>query len=132
MKDIQSIILKNYKDLSNRKTLDKYTHHFKKNNHACGDNIEFYLKIKDEIIKEISFIGEGCSLSISATNILIEILKYKKLTEARNIIKNLENFFLNKENLNENVDSFKIFNDYKDFPIRLKCILLPIKALNFL
>jgi len=44
--------------------------------------------VKVFIIKDISFEGEACVISISSTNILINLIKGKSIDEAINIITN--------------------------------------------
>ena len=42
--------------------------------------IELFANIKDKIISEISFQGDGCAISIASASILTQILKGKNLT----------------------------------------------------
>ncbi len=49
---------------------------------ACGDMITFYIKVEDEIIKDISFESYGCAANIGTASYLTEIVKGKNLKEA--------------------------------------------------
>lgn len=51
------------------------------NNESCIDNIDMYLKIEDNIIKEVYFDGEACAISTSATSVMIKLLENKSLDE---------------------------------------------------
>jgi nitrogen fixation NifU-like protein len=51
----------------------------------CGDTVEIYLKIKDNVIKDAKFVTTGCSASFAAGSALTEILKGKTLEEAGKI-----------------------------------------------
>jgi nitrogen fixation NifU-like protein len=51
----------------------------------CGDTVEIYLKIKDEVIDNASFVTTGCSASFVSGSALTELLKGKTLKEAREI-----------------------------------------------
>lgn len=53
---------------------------------TCGDTLNIDLEIKNKIIQKISFNGQGCAIFISATDILISLLKNKNINEAKNII----------------------------------------------
>ncbi len=55
------------------------THKKKLQNLSCGDEIEVFLLVENNIINKISFIGEGCSISIASASLLTEELKGKSL-----------------------------------------------------
>ena len=42
-------------------------------NQSCIDNLDIYLKIKNNIIEDIAFEGEACAISISSTSIMMKI-----------------------------------------------------------
>ena len=47
-------------------------------NASCIDNLNIYVDIKNDIIKDIYFNGEACAISTSSTSILIKNLIGKK------------------------------------------------------
>ena len=80
----RSIILDNYQSPNNKHTSDDSYFKINTRNVSCIDNLDIYLKIEDNIIKDISFEGEACVISISSTNILTNLLigKTKEEVEA--------------------------------------------------
>ena len=54
-------------------------------NPMCGDIMHIYLKIKDNIIKDIKFQTYGCAVAIASTSVLTELVKGKSLAEAKKI-----------------------------------------------
>ncbi len=54
-------------------------------NPMCGDIMHIYLKIKDNIIKDIKFKTYGCAVAIASTSVLTELVKGKSLKEAEKI-----------------------------------------------
>jgi len=87
----RQIILDNYQNSKNRKTIND-SKYIKVNsrNMSCIDNIDLYLYIEDNIVKDIAFEGEACVIAISSTSILTELLKNKTLSEALEILDNYE------------------------------------------
>jgi nitrogen fixation NifU-like protein len=78
MNPFQEQILDHYKNPRNfGKPTWSPTHTKKIQNLSCGDSIEIFLLIEEEIIKDVAFIGEGCSIAIAATSLLLEDLKGK-------------------------------------------------------
>ena len=50
-------------------------------NALCGDKIKIWLKIDNKIIIDAKFTGSGCALSVAATDILIDLIKGKKIKD---------------------------------------------------
>ena len=42
------------------------------NNVSCIDNIDLYVKIENDIIKDVRFTGEACAVAISSTSIMLK------------------------------------------------------------
>ena len=51
-------------------------------NPVCGDVMELYLKIKDNIIVDVKFKTFGCGAAIASSSILTELIKGKSIDEA--------------------------------------------------
>lgn len=54
-------------------------------NPMCGDIMHIYLKIEDNIIKDIKFQTYGCAVAIASTSVLTELVKGKTLAQAKKI-----------------------------------------------
>ena len=54
-------------------------------NPLCGDKLTLYLKISDEQIDEVSFIGRGCAISQASASMMTDILRGKTIAEARQL-----------------------------------------------
>jgi nitrogen fixation protein NifU and related proteins len=54
-------------------------------NDFCGDQMQVYLKIKDNKIKDIKFQTLGCAAAIASSDVLCELAKGKTLEEAKKI-----------------------------------------------
>ena len=48
----------------------------------CGDTMEFWLRIRNEIIQEITFLTDGCTTTIAAGSITTELVKKRKVNDA--------------------------------------------------
>jgi len=51
----------------------------------CGDSLTIYIKVKDNIIEDISFLVFGCVAAIATSSITTELAKGKTLDEASKI-----------------------------------------------
>ncbi|MFC1808360.1 iron-sulfur cluster assembly scaffold protein [Candidatus Omnitrophota bacterium] len=51
----------------------------------CGDEIEFYIVIKDDLIKEVKFYTEGCIATIVCGSLTAQLVLGKSINEALGI-----------------------------------------------
>ena len=54
-------------------------------NPVCGDIMELYIKVKDNIIQDAKFKTFGCGAAIATSSIMTELVKGKTIEEALNI-----------------------------------------------
>lgn len=106
-------ILDHFRYPHNFGKLDKYTFKHLENNPVCGDKIEIFVLLKDDIIKDIKFSGSGCAISIASTSMLTDKLKELSLDEAK---KTGEKAIIKMLGINLGV-------------VRRKCGLLGLKAI---
>ena len=83
-------------------------------NPSCGDAIEIQMKFSDGRIDDVKFQGQGCAISKSSTDILIDLVKNKNIE----FIKDLT------------TESFLKTLGIELSPLRLKCALLGLKTLK--
>jgi nitrogen fixation NifU-like protein len=55
---------------------------------ACGDSLTLYIKVKDNVITDISFLVFGCVAAIASSSMTTELAKGKTLEEALKITDN--------------------------------------------
>jgi nitrogen fixation NifU-like protein len=76
-------LLDHYENPRNRGTLENPDAQMSWGNPGCGDVITLYLRIDPEgHITEISFEGEGCTISQASASILTEELKGQTISQA--------------------------------------------------
>ena len=122
----RSIILDNYQEPRNRgipSNIDGYIK-INSNSESCIDNIDIYVKLNGDIIKDIKFEGEACVIAISSTSILSDLFIGKNISEVENILKNyysmIEENDYNKELLGEAC----VYDDIYKQPARKPCVTL--------
>ncbi|MFA5576573.1 MAG: iron-sulfur cluster assembly scaffold protein [Tissierellaceae bacterium] len=48
----------------------------------CGDSLTVYLRVKDDVISDISFLVFGCTASIATSSMITEMAKNKTIDQA--------------------------------------------------
>ena len=54
-------------------------------NAKCGDIMKMYLKIEDDIVKDVKFETFGCGSAIASSSMATELIKGKPISEARQL-----------------------------------------------
>lgn len=123
----QQVILDHNKSPRNFHKLDDATNDAEGYNPLCGDQINVYLKIRDNKIEDISFVGHGCAISKASASLMTSTLKGKTIEEAEEIFNKFHNLITgqySEDNLDE-LGKLAVFYGVREFPSRIKCASLP-------
>lgn len=122
----RSIILDNYQDAKNRGIPDNIDEYIviNSNNQSCIDNINIYVKLKDNKILDVKFEGEACVIAISSTSILSNMLIGKTMDEAKEILENYFNMIEEHDYDKELLGEANVYEDMYKQPSRKTCATL--------
>lgn len=122
----REIILENYQNPYNKdKVINSSYTKVNSNNESCIDDINLYVLIENEIIKDIIFDGEACAISTSSTSIMIKNLIGKTKEEALIYIENFENM-INEKKYDINIlKEALVYDEIYKQKSRKTCALLP-------
>ncbi len=101
-------------------------------NPLCGDELTLYLKVKDGTIEDIKMEAHGCSINTASGSMMSEAIMGLPVSEARKIIDTFKAMMLNKESqieLPEEMEDLEALQGVKQYPVRIKCALLPWNTL---
>ena len=130
-KDIKrSIILDNYQNPNNKRVSGTGYVKINTRNVSCIDNLDIYLKIENDIIKDVSFEGEACVISISSTNILSNLLIGKNKKDGIYLIDNYLKMINEEEYDKEVLKELLVFDDTSRQPSRIKCATLSANGIK--
>ena len=108
------LIMEHSMNSSNKKELDKCDYCEMGHNPNCGDEIKIQVKLNGNIIEDMAFTGHGCAISQSSTSIMIDTLRGKTITQAKEIIKTFINMIKretkSEEELNKLEDAIAFRN----------------------
>jgi len=104
-------------------------------NPLCGDRYTIYLKMKDGIVAEVSFEGEGCAISKASASLMTEVVKGKTKEEALALFEQFHQLVTGGLNLDEaliTLGKLAAFSGIRELPMRVKCAILPWHTLKAL
>ncbi|MBT2385919.1 Fe-S cluster assembly sulfur transfer protein SufU [Streptomyces sp. ISL-11] len=125
----QDVILDHYKHPHGRglRAGDAEVHHV---NPTCGDEITLRVRLAGETIEDVSYEGQGCSISQASASVLNELLVGKGLGEARRIQETFLELMQSKGKLEPDDEMEEVLEDavafagVSKYPARVKCALL--------
>lgn len=123
----QEVILDHNKNPRNFGEMEDYTHHARGHNPLCGDQLDLYLQIENDIIQEVKFQGSGCAISKSSASIMTTILKGKTIEEAKQLFNDFHQAITSDSNSEIdtiNLGKLAVFAGVREFPARVKCASL--------
>ena len=127
----QEIILDHGKNPHNLKKMENFNKEAKGHNPLCGDKVHVYLKLDDnKNIKDISFEGSGCAISMASASIMTDLLKNKKEREVKEVVKDFLEMIKKKPELSNKIlqedekTKLMCLSGVKNYPMRVKCATL--------
>ena len=124
----QQVILDHNKSPRNFGKLEHANHSAEGYNPLCGDKVNIYIEMENDIVKDISFQSSGCAISRASASLMSSALKGKTREEAEKIFNQFHNLIIGKpdeEKSFEELGKLAVFGGIKDFPSRAKCATLP-------
>jgi len=122
----REIILDNYKYPFNKDGNDSLGYEkINANNVSCVDDIDLYIDIKDNIIKDIRFNGEACAISTASTSIMLKNIIGKNIIEAKKYITNFMNMVDEKDYDESLLEEAIAFSEIYKQENRKNCVTLP-------
>ncbi len=81
-------VLEHFTNPRNVGTIENPDGYGKVGNPVCGDLMEIFIRVKDDIIKDIKFRTFGCGSAIATSSMVTELAKGKHVDEAMKITRN--------------------------------------------
>ena len=121
------LIAEHSQSKENRRELPNATISERGHNPSCGDEITLQVEVADGIIKDATFSGVGCAISQASTDMMIELLRGKKVDDAKKLaelfIKMIKGEVTDDAELEE-LDEAAALKNIANMPARVKCATL--------
>ena len=120
----QEIILDHCKKPRNFKQLPEANRQADGYNPLCGDKVTVYLKMGEETVEDISFIGSGCAISTASASLMTESVKGKNLKEVEALFESFHGLVTGQVSDSSQLGKLAVFHGVSEFPVRVKCATL--------
>jgi nitrogen fixation NifU-like protein len=132
----QEIILDHYKHPQHRgltEPFDAQVHHV---NPTCGDEVTLRVRLQDGRVEDLSWTGEGCSISQASTSVMSELVvgapveTALDLSDAFLMLMQARGEQTLSEDATQSLDDAIAFAGVSKYPARVKCALLGWMAMK--
>jgi len=93
-------------------------------NPLCGDKLKLFLKMEDDVVKDVSFVGSGCAISTASASLMTESLKGKSREEAMKLLDKFHELLTTDVQVSKDLGKLVVFCGVRDYPARVKCATL--------
>ncbi len=99
-------------------------------NPSCGDQVRLQLSVEKGVVKQCNFDGAGCSISMSSTDMMCDVLEGKTLNEAQNLVARFLEIMKGKGSISdlETMGDLAALSGVVQLPVRVKCATLAWNA----
>ena len=106
--------------------LDDANHVKEGYNPLCGDKLTVYLLEDNGVIKNMSFEGAGCAISMASASLMTDALIGKTVAEADALFAAFHELITvgNKPELKDELGKLMVLSGVCEFPARVKCATL--------
>jgi nitrogen fixation protein NifU and related proteins len=122
----QDIILEHYKRPRNKGAIQNATAHVHMNNPTCGDEVYLFLRVKDGVVEDVGFEGEGCSISQASISMMTQILKGQSVVDGLRLAERFTAMMHGDPEAakDKELRDARALAGVSKFPTRVKCALL--------
>ena len=127
----QEIILDHYKNPHGRGLREPFDAESFQVNPTCGDEVTLRVKLDGETVGDVSYDGQGCSISQASTSVLTDLVVGRPLADALSKMDAFVELMQGRGQVAPDEDVLEdgiAFAGVAKFPARVKCALLPWMA----
>lgn len=129
----QELILDHGRKPRNHRVLEDATARADGHNPLCGDRETVYVKVKDGVVEDITFVGSGCAISQASTSLMTEAVRGKNRAEIAALHARFHDLVTGTPASDEELEALgklAAFAGVSEFPMRVKCATLAWHTLD--
>jgi nitrogen fixation NifU-like protein len=120
----QELIVDHSRRPRNFGRLEHATHQAEGFNPLCGDKVRVYVNLENDVVRDLSFEGEGCAISKASASLMTESIKGKSKMEVENLFSRFRDLVTGKAGEPADLGKLAVFSGLRGFPVRVKCATL--------
>lgn len=133
----QEVILDHNRNPRNFRQIPDATSHVFGRNPLCGDEVTVYVKMKGDVVDDVSFGGRGCAISKASASLMTSAVKGKTRAEVRDLYDRFHALVTSSPVSaatpradDKSLGRLAVLGGVARFPARVKCATLAWHALQ--
>jgi nitrogen fixation protein NifU and related proteins len=130
----QEVILDHSKRPRNFHALSGADRHAEGYNPLCGDRETVYVKLDGDVVRDVAFEGAGCAISTASASMMTESVKGKTRGEVEALFRGFRRLVTGEAepagSVGPDLGKLAVFTGVRDYPVRIKCAVLPWHTLK--
>ena len=128
----QQVILDHNKSPRNFRELPNATRKVEGYNPLCGDHYTVFVELDGDLIRDVSFTGNGCAISKSSASVMTSTVKGKRTGDAKRMFDTFHRVVTGGDAGVSDAELGRLaaFSGVSEFPARVKCATLAWQTLN--
>lgn len=123
----QEVILDHNKRPRNYGEMASPSHTSQGHNPLCGDRLTLFLKLADQKIADVSFVGSGCAISKASASLMTDAVRGRSVEEAGALFDRVQQMVtapMDAQIDEEALGKLAVLSGVREFPARVKCASL--------
>ncbi len=120
----QQLILDHNQNPRNFREIEDCDFHKKGHNPLCGDQLDVFVNVDNNVITELTFMGSGCAISKASASIMTETLTGKTIDEANDLFDKFREMAKSGSGAEDLPMKLTVLSGIYKYPARVKCALL--------
>lgn len=126
----QEVIFDHNRNPRNFHAMEDASHSAEGHNPLCGDQLIVYAQVENDIVKKVSFVGQGCAISTASASLMTEAVKGKTLAEVEDLFQGMHAMLTDAHPEDRDFGKLEVLSGVREFPARVKCASLAWHTLH--
>lgn len=127
----QELIIEHYKHPRNRGTIAAPDVAVQLSNPTCGDEVTLQLSFQDDVVADVKFEGQGCSISQASLSMMTQLAKGRTREEIAKVAERFNEMLRGDATAakDKQLGDLRALAGVSRYPVRVRCALLGWDAL---
>lgn len=99
-------------------------------NPLCGDQLRVFLRVEDDVVQDVSFVGHGCAISTASASLMTEAVKGMPLEQVETLFEGIHQMLTEAHPEGQDFGKLEVLSGVREFPARVKCASLAWHTLH--
>lgn len=125
----QEVIFDHNRSPRNFHEMDNASHRADGHNPLCGDQLTVYARVEGDIVRDVSFVGNGCAISTASASLMTEAVRGQTIEQVEALFQDIH-AMLTQAHPDRDLGKLEVLSGVREFPSRVKCATLAWHTLH--